>query len=225
MTYTQQKTYGSAGMRDAFDALEQGTDDWLFARLGCVTASRIADVVQRTRSGYGAARHTYMGQLISERLTGIPTEMFQTPAMRWGNEMEASAVDAYQAATGADVFRVGFLMHPVIAFSGASPDRLISSDGLLEVKCPTSPTHIEMLLTGHIPDRYILQMQWQMACAARQWCDFVSYDPRMPEPHEMFITRVARDDEKIASLEAEVAQFLGEADHKVAALMLGASVN
>jgi putative phage-type endonuclease len=222
MAFAQQKLFGSDGLAADLASLEQGTGDWLSARLGCVTASRIADVVQRTRSGYGAARHTYMGQLISERLTGIPTEMFQTPAMRWGNDMEASAVDAYQAATGADVIRVGFLLHPKIAFSGASPDRLISHDGLLEVKCPTSPTHVDMLLTGQIPERYVLQMQWQMACAERQWCDFVSYDPRMPELHEIFIKRLARDDDKIATLEAEVTQFLWEVDDKISALMLGA---
>jgi len=188
----------------------QGSGEWHAARLGCVTASRVADVVAKTKSGYAAARQTYMGQLLSERLTGLPTETFQNAAMRWGVETEAAAVDAYEAATGIETRAIGFLYHPSLAYAGASPDRVIAPDGLLEVKCPTTATHIETLLKGEVPARYIIQMQWQMTCAGRDWCDFVSFDPRMPEAYALFIKRVARDPVHIASLEGEVARFLEE---------------
>ena len=164
---------------DDFASLEQGSDEWHAARLGCVTASRVADVVAKTKSGYSAARQTYLGQLLSERLTGIPTEAFQNAAMRWGSEMEVLGVDAYEAATSLETFQVGFLFHPNLAYAGASPDRLVSSDGLVEVKCPTTSTHIETLLKAEVPERYITQIQWQMACTGRAWCDFVSFDPRL----------------------------------------------
>lgn len=188
----------------------QGSGAWHDARLGCVTASRVADVVAKTKSGYSASRQTYMGQLLSERLTGLPTETFQNAAMRWGTETEATAVDAYEAATGIETRAIGFLYHPSLAYAGASPDRVIAPDGLLEVKCPTTATQIETLLKGEVPARHIIQMQWQMACADRDWCDFVSYDPRMPEAYALFIKRVARDPAHIASLEDEVARFLEE---------------
>ena len=203
---------------DDFAALEQGSEAWFAARLGCVTASRVADVVAKTKSGYSAARQTYLGQLLSERLTGIPTENFQNAAMRWGSEMEAFGVKAYEAATGLETFQVGFLFHPNLAYAGASPDRLVAPDGLVEVKCPTTSTHIETLLKGEVPERYQIQIQWQLACTDRAWCDFVSYDPRLPEAYQLFIQRVLRDVQKIAQLEQEVAAFLEELEKKLDAL-------
>lgn len=203
---------------DDFASLEQGSDEWHAARLGCVTASRVADVVAKTKSGYSAARQTYMGQVLSERLTGLPTETFQNAAMRWGSEMEVLGVDAYEAATSLETFQVGFLFHPNLAYAGASPDRLVSPDGLVEVKCPTTSTHIETLLKGEVPERYITQMQWQMACTGRAWCDFVSFDPRLPEAYQLFIKRVHRDATRIMELEGEVALFLEEIELKLDAL-------
>ncbi len=200
---------------DDFAALEQGSEAWFAARLGCVTASRVADVVAKTKSGYSAARQTYLGQLLSERLTGIPTENFQNAAMRWGTDMEPFGVEAYEAASGFETFQVGFLFHPNLTYAGASPDRLVAPDGLLEVKCPTTVTHIEMLLKGQVPERYQMQMQWQMACAGRAWCDFVSYDPRLPEAYQLFIQRVPRDVGQIQILEREVALFLEELEEKL----------
>jgi len=196
-------------------ALTQGSTGWHAARIGCVTASRVADVVARTRSGYAAARQTYMGQLMAERLTGMPTETFQTTAMRWGSEMEPHAVTAYEEATGIFTERVGFIAHPRLAFTGASPDRVIDAAGLLEVKCPATATHIDTLLSGEVPARYNLQMQWQLACSGREWCDFVSFDPRMPDGFQCFITRVERDPEQIAQLEMEVSLFLVELEAKL----------
>lgn len=214
-----EKSFCKTNLRtDEFAATEQGSQDWHAARLGCVTASRVADVVAKTKSGYSAARQTYLGQLLSERLTGIPTETFQNAAMRWGSDMEAFGVEAYEAVTGHETFQVGFLFHPNLAYAGASPDRLVAPDGLVEVKCPTTSTHIETLLKGEVPDRYQIQMQWQMACTGRAWCDFVSFDPRLPEAYQLFIQRVPRDAERIAALEQEVAVFLEELEAKLDAL-------
>ena len=203
---------------DDFAALEQGSEAWFAARLGSVTASRVADVVAKTKSGYSTARQTYLGQLLSERLTGLAPETFQNAAMRWGSEMEAFGVEAYEAATGLETFQVGFLFHPNLAYAGASPDRFVAPDGLVEVKCPTTSTHIETLLKCEVPERYQIQMQWQMACTGRAWCDFVSFDPRLPEAYQLFIQRVPRDAERIVFLEQEVALFLEELEAKLDAL-------
>lgn len=200
--------------------LQQGSSDWLAARVGCVTASRIADVVVRTKTGYGAARQAYMGQLLSERLTGLPCETYQNAAMRWGSEMEVYAVAAYEDLTGVETQTTGFLQHPRLAYAGASPDRLIAEDGLLEVKCLTTATHIDTLLSRKVPERYVLQMQWQMACSGRLWCDFMSFDPRVPEAYSCFITRLERDDDQITKLEGEVSIFLDEIEQKLDALDL-----
>lgn len=189
---------------------DQGSPAWHQARLGCVTASRIADVVVRTKFGYGAARQAYMRQLLAERLTGLMAEVYINAAMRWGTDMEPHAVAAYEEATGVITELVGFLSHPTIAFAGASPDRLVGDAGLLEVKCPASATHIDTLLSGEVSERYMLQMQWQMACSGRAWCDFVSFDPRLPEAYAFFVTRVGRDEECIARLEDETSRFLEE---------------
>ena len=102
--------------------------------------------------------------------------------------------------------------------AGASPDGLVGTDGLLEIKCPFTATHIDTLLSGKVPDRYKTQMQWQMACTGRQWCDFVSYDPRLPEPMRLFITRVPRDNSAIRLMEIEVVAFLEELGDKITAL-------
>lgn len=200
--------------QDAASA-DQGSSVWHQARLGCVTASRIAEVVARTKSGYGAARQTYMRQLLAERLTGLVAEVYINAAMRWGTDMEPDAVAAYEEATGVATELVGFLSHPAIAYAGASPDRLVGDEGLLEVKCPASATHIDTLLSGEVPERYVLQMQWQMACSGRAWCDFVSFDPRMPEDYAFFVTRVRRDEECIAWLEDETRRFIGEIEQRL----------
>ena len=214
-----EKSFCKTNLRTAeFAAIEQGSQDWHAARLGCVTASRVADVVAKTKSGYSAARQTYLGQLLSERLTGLATETFQNAAMRWGTDMEAFWVEAYDASTCLETFQVGFLLHPNLAYAGASPDRLVAPDGLVEVKCPTTSTHIETLLKGEVPERYQIQMQWQMACTGRAWCDFVSFDPRLPEAYQLFIQRVPRDAERIVFFEQEVALFLEELEAKLDAL-------
>lgn len=199
--------------------LEQGSPEWHAARLGKVTASRVADVIAKTKSGWGASRANYMAQLVAERLTGTPTEGYTNAAMQWGTDMEPAARAEYEFMRNAEVLPVGFVNHPAYEMSGASPDGLVGKDGLIEIKCPNTATHIDTLLGAGIPDKYVVQMQWQMACTERKWCDFVSYDPRMPEGAKLYIERVRRDDSRIAELHQMVGLFLGELDEKVAALV------
>jgi putative phage-type endonuclease len=195
--------------------MEQRTEEWYSARAGKVTASRVADVIARTKSGYGASRAAYMAELVIERITGKPTEKFSSAAMQWGTEKEPEALSLYQVETGALVELVGFVPHPDIEGSGASPDGLIGGDGLIEIKSPNSSTHLDTLLLQKIPDRYQVQMLWQMACTGRMWCDFVSFDPRMPDHLKLFVRRFNRDDVRIKELETEVKVFIAEINQKV----------
>lgn len=194
---------------------DQGTDDWLRERAGKVTASRIADLMAMTKTGPGASRKNYMAQLITERLTGEPTPSFTNAAMEWGTATEPQARDAYRFLTFASVEETGFVTHPHIPEAGASPDGLVGSDGLIEIKCPNTATHLETLESEKVADKYAKQMQWQMACTGRQWCDFMSFDPRLPEPMQSIIIRVDRDDEAIAQIEDAVRAFLAELAERV----------
>jgi putative phage-type endonuclease len=190
--------------------MEQRSEEWFNARLGKVTASRVADVVAKTKSGYSTSRANYMAELVCERLTGVKGDSYQNAAMVWGINTEPEARSVYQADTGNLVKEVGFIPHPTINGAGASPDGLIDDDGLIEIKCPNTATHIETLLGNNLSNKYNIQMQWQMSCTGRQWCDFVSYDPRMPENMRFFKKRVERDESMIAELEKEVTLFLTE---------------
>jgi putative phage-type endonuclease len=197
----------------------QGSAEWFAARCGRVTASRVADVIAKTKAGWGASRANYAAQLVSERLTGEVAESYSNAAMQWGTATEPMARDAYSFRHDVDVTEVGFVLHPSIVMAGASPDGLIGDDGLIEIKCPNTATHIDTLLSATVPTKYITQMQWQMACTGRQWCDFASYDPRLPEAMRLFVSRVSRDNDLIASLESEVSDFLSEVDRTVGALL------
>jgi len=198
--------------------MEQRTEEWVQARLGKVTASRIADATARTKSGWGASRANYMAELVAERLTGKQAEGFTSSAMQRGTELEPEALAAYAFVSDVAVQPVGFVPHPSIAMAGASPDGEVGSDGLVEVKCPNTATHIETLLTGDIDLRYLKQMQWQLACTGRAWCDFASYDPRLPERMQLYVQRVYRNAVGIADMEKDIRAFLEELDGKVAAL-------
>ena len=195
--------------------MEQRSDEWFAARLGKVTASKVSCVTSKTQSGYGSSRETYMTQLVLERITNTPTTFFSNAAMQWGTDQEPFARAAYEAAIDVLVDEEGFVPHPTILMSGASPDGLVRNDGLVEIKCPNSATHKKTLLSNKAESKYINQMQWQMACTGRKWCDFVSYDPRFPEHLQLFVTRVFRDDELIAHLESEVATFLKEVSEEI----------
>lgn len=196
----------------------QGSQEWLQLRAGRVTASRVADVTARTKSGYGASRANYMAELIAERLTGAPSPSFTNAAMQHGVEQEPHARAAYSFLHDVDVEEIAFVDHPEIAMSGASPDGLVGLDGLVEFKCPNTATHLDTLLSETVPGKYITQMQWQMACTGRAWCDFASFDPRLPPSMQLFVKRVERDASLILDLETEVSAFLAQLDAKVAAL-------
>jgi putative phage-type endonuclease len=196
----------------------QGSAEWKALRAGKVTASRIADMMAKTKTGWGASRANYAAQLVAERLTGEVSESYTNAAMQWGTEHEAEARTAYEFRTDANVSEVGFVDHPTIPMTGASPDGLVGSDGMVEIKCPNTATHIDTLLNQDVETKYILQMQWQMACTGRKWCDFASFDPRMPEAMRLTVIRVNRDDVQITMLEKETVAFLAEVEVTVAAL-------
>jgi putative phage-type endonuclease len=198
--------------------IPQTTDQWKLDRLGKATASRISDVTAKTKTGWGASRANYMAQIIAERLTGVPYATYTNDAMKWGIDQEPKARDTYEFFSGNKVVQVGFIHHPRIAMSGASPDGIIGEDGLTEIKCPNTATHIETLLGEPIEKKYLFQMQWQMACTGRQWCDFVSFDPRLPIDLQLKTQRIMRDNTLISSIETEVTTFLAEVDAKLAQL-------
>jgi putative phage-type endonuclease len=192
----------------------QGSPEWHALRLGKVTASRVADVIARTKGGYGASRANYMAELITERLTHTVQEAYVTASMQWGKDHEEEARTAYEFHTDSTVVSVGFVIHPNIQFAGASPDGLVGMHGLIEMKCPNTATHIDTLVNRKPPSRYTAQIQFQLACTGRAWCDFVSFDPRVPERMRLFVCRVPRDPIIIGDLEKEVQKFLVEADAK-----------
>lgn len=198
--------------------MEQRSDEWFAARVGRVTASRVKDVLAKTKTGYSTSRANYMAQLICERLTGQTAPSFVNAAMQWGTDIEPQARAAYSLHAGVDVVEVGFVEHPTIAMAGASPDGLVGAEGLIEVKCPNTATHLDTLLSGEPSPDYYAQMQFQMACTGRAWCDFVSFDPRVPEHLRLFVGRVRRDDAWLQEAEAEIRKFLGELDAKIARL-------
>lgn len=197
---------------------DQRTPEWFAERAGKVTASCIYKVMARTKTGYGADRANYAAQLVTERLTGMVAESFTNSAMQWGTETEPQARAMYSFHAGETVEETGFWPHPSIAMSGASPDGLVGALGLVEIKCPNSATHISTLTGAGLERKYLLQMQWQLACTERQWCDFASFDPRLPEPMQLHVERVRRDDALIEEIEAEVVKFLAEVDATVADL-------
>jgi len=196
-----------AGMVDL--TIQQGTLEWRQLRLGKVTASRVADVMSKIKTGESASRKNYKMDLVVERLTNTPTSSFTNAAMAWGTETEPLARMAYEAFTGTFVETVAFIQHPSIEWFGCSPDGLVD-DGLIEIKCPNTATPIDYLLAGVPPAKYVPQMQTQMACTGAKWCDFVSFDPRLPTELQLLVVRLNRDDSYIKEIEVEVKQFLDE---------------
>jgi putative phage-type endonuclease len=200
--------------------IEQRTEEWFQQRLGKVTASRISDVIAKTKTGVSTSRQNYLVQLVSERLTGKKGDSFVNQAMLDGIERESAARELYMRTRGVSVTEVGFFDHPTIAMSGASPDGAVNAEedgkyiGLIEIKCPIETTHTNTLMSKTVPSKYIPQIQWQMSSVSPnvKWVDFISYNPNFPDDLQLFVTRVERDDEYIASLEVEVKQFLEEVE-------------
>ena len=200
--------------------IEQRSPEWYAARCGSLGASQVADAIARTKTGWGASRANVMATLIAERMTGTTSESYSNAAMRWGIDTEPQARAMYELYSGWDVVEVGIFKHPAISWTHASPDGVIGDYGLVEIKAPNTATHIDTLLTQSIDGRYITQMQWQMACSGAHWCDFVSFDPRMPEELQLWVRRVERDVNRIGELEDMVATFLAELDAKLARLQM-----
>jgi len=193
----------------------QGSDEWFQLRCGKVTASRIGDLMAKTKSGWGASRKNYEAEKIAEILTGQPAASFSSAAMQWGTDHEPEARTLYEFMHDVDVMEIGFIAHPTIEGAGASPDGLVGADGMLEIKCPNTATHIDTLLNKKVPQKYIYQMQFQMACCERKWCDYMSYDPRMPEKLDTFLTRIERDDALIKEIEDSVIEFVDAMNEKI----------
>lgn len=190
----------------------QGSDEWFTARLGKLTASRMADVLATTKTGASASREAYAYDLAIERLTGQRNEGFKGASMQWGNDTEPMARAAYELHSGELVSEAPFIQHPTIPMAGASPDGLVGNDGQIEIKCPDKKQHMAYLRLPAAPTKYLPQINWQLACTGRAWCDFVSYDPRFPLGLQIKVVRVHRDDKEIERIEAEARAFLAEVD-------------
>jgi putative phage-type endonuclease len=203
--------------------IEQRTEEWFQQRLGKVTASRISDVIAKTKTGVSTSRQNYLIQLVSERLTGKKGDSFVNQAMLDGIEREGAARELYERTRGVSVTEVGFFDHPTIAMSGASPDGAVNAEedgkyaGLIEIKCPIETTHTNTLMSKSVPSKYLPQIQWQMASVSPnvKWCDFISYNPNFPDTMQLFVARVERDNDYIAELEAEVVKFLDEVEQTI----------
>lgn len=189
----------------------QGSAEWLAARCGCLTGSRIYDACAKGKSGkYYQAREDYMYELLTERLTGQAAEHYVTPAMEWGVMHEDDARSIYETQRSVLVQSCGFILHPNIAKTGASPDGLVPDDGSIEIKCPTTATHIATILADAIPEKHTYQMAWEIDSAKRKWCDFISYDPRLPGDLAFFCKRYIPDPGFLAELRGEAIEFLAE---------------
>jgi putative phage-type endonuclease len=195
--------------------IEQGSEAWKLLRLGKVSASRMADLLAKTKSGASASRAKYMAQLLCERMTGQPTEFFTTAAMQRGTEIEPVARAAYEAENLTSVEQVAWVEHPTIPMAGCSPDGFVGEHGLIEIKCKEIHNHLDSILNDKIYPDHQAQMMWQMACTGRQWCDYVCFDDRAPEGLQLFVKRLHRDEEKIKQMEDEVRTFLKDLESMI----------
>lgn len=193
--------------------LYQRSDDWQSSRVGKITASRIKSIGAKPQKG--KALNATLLTLLSERLTGEVAEVFISKAMQWGIDNEPQAIASYENLTGQFVINCGLIDHPTIAMSGASPDGLVGNDGQIEVKCPETANHINTLLMRQVPEEYLLQITWQLACTGRKWCDFVSYDPRLKAPLDTVIIRVLASDLDIAAMESLVKSCNEQLDEAI----------
>lgn len=197
--------------QDSINVL-QGSEEWIKARLGHVSASNLDAVMAKGRSGESETRKKYKIRLVAERLTNEPQESFKNSAMEWGIETEPMARMAYEVSRETFVDQTGFWKHPTIPWVGCSPDGLCGDMGLVEIKCPLSTTHLNYILADQVPPEYYLQVQGQLWVMNREWCDFISFDPRMPQNKKLFVKRCYRSNDTISDIEKAVKQFLNEVD-------------
>jgi len=201
---------------------DQGTMEWRRERLGRITASMCKHTIAKTKTGWSSSRKDYMMQLLAERLSGTPEDFYITKAMQWGMDQEASARHRYEEATGRSVLLVGFIPHPTIPNCGASPDGISEGllakgeeDGLVEIKCPNTSTHVENMARGSHDPQYEAQMTLQMLCTKTSWCDMVSFDPRLPAPLDIVINRYYLDLVFAKELEDGIKAFEEELNDNV----------
>ena len=192
--------------------MEQLSPEWFAARLGKVTASRVADILATIKSGESASRRNYKVQIVTERLTQIKTETYMNQAMQDGIDREPTAREIYEHLKDVKVIETGFVNHHTIEMAGASPDGLVGDDGIIEIKCPIETTHTTNLLEKKLPSKYKPQVQFQLACTQRKWCDFISYNPNFEPRLQLSVVRVERDDEYIEHIEFEILKFLAEVE-------------
>ncbi len=184
---------------------------WVPARVGLLTGSVFGKAIAKTKDGkWAASRKDLLFEKLAERLTGVAADHFVTPAMQWGLDNEAPAKALLEASQGIFVDKAGFCLHPQIPEWGATPDGFIDTDGVLEIKCPTTKTHLTYLCDKKVPTEYVPQMLAEIACTGRKWALFASYDPRMPLPQQLFITRFEPTAEAIAEAEQQARDFLAE---------------
>ncbi len=198
--------------------------DWLSSRAGKLTGSRMGDAMSYRKDGKPSAeRSKLLRELLAERLTGQSVRHFVNDAMQWGLDTEDEAKLAYEAATGEFIGKCGYYDHPRIDMFGATPDGLLSPDGVLEIKCPTTPTYVEWVMAGIVPEEHRPQMIVEILCTGRQWCEFVAFDPRMRKASPLFIRRYMPTAEEVAAVEAEAVKFLGELDAMFEAFVTAAA--
>ena len=191
---------------------QQGTGNWFNQRTGKLTASRMASAMSYLKGGGdSAARKDLKIEILAERLTDSIVPKFVNSAMQWGIDHEAMAKEAFEAKTGLKITDVGFIDHPMIEYFGASPDGFVSDGRAIEIKCPTTSTHLKYLLNGVVSDEYKPQMCTQSACTGKSvW--FASFDPRMPKGKQLFIRLYEPTDEEIKNVESEAVKFLEEVE-------------
>ena len=195
--------------------VEQGSDEWKALRLGHVTASCVSDVMAKGKSGEAITRKKYKTRLLAERLTGAGQESYTNAAMEWGNAQEPFARIAYEAASNNLVSKTGFWPSEEIQWLGVSPDGLVGEDGLVEIKCPNTTTHLDYIFDDKVPTDYYKQIQCQLWVTGRKWCDFISFDPRLPKEISLFIKRCERDDAFIEEMKNEILDFLAEIEEMI----------
>ena len=192
---------------------EAGTAQWIAARRGCLTASRVADAISKTKKGeYTAERQKLLFELLAERMTGVKVSQYVTDAMQHGIDNQAGAIERYETETGTLVGPEVFVLHPRIEFFGATPDGILPDGlGLVEVKCPSTVKHLAWMKEGVVPHEYRPQMLAQLACTGRRYVDFISFDPRIQiDSAQFFLRRFEPKPEEIEEVEAEAQKFLQE---------------
>ncbi len=193
--------------------LDQGSPQWVRERIGKLTASRMGDVMAVLKNGKPSeARTKYLQQLVAERMTDVASDFYVTAAMQWGIDTEPVAAEHYEWVTGEIVVPGVWVPHPTIENFGATPDRFVRADGLLEIKCPSTANYLAWRTSGVIPEPYRWQMVAQLCCTRRAWCDFMAFAPRVVRGPAYWIQRFEPSAEEIARCEAAAEEFLQEVE-------------